>query len=207
MSQKIDLFANDLLKIEEFGYVAGIDEAGRGPLAGPVVVSAVILNPKNKPDGLNDSKKLSEKKRNYFFDKIKESASAFSIAIISPEEIDRLNILQATLTGMTEAALKLEIIPNLCLIDGNKVPKDFPCKAEAVVKGDSKYASIAAASILAKVTRDNIMLKLHKEYPEYGFDRHKGYPTAEHLRIIREKGITPHHRKSFKPVGQLEINF
>jgi ribonuclease HII len=207
MPQKIELFENDLVKIEEFGIVAGIDEAGRGPLAGPVTVAAVILDPKNPISGLMDSKKISEKKRDYYFDKIKEEALAYSIIEVDPEEIDRLNILQATLTGMKRSALDLNVVPRLCLIDGNKIPNGFPYQAEAVVKGDSKYASIAAASILAKVTRDRIMLKIHDEFPDYGFDRHKGYPTAEHMRIIREIGITPHHRKSFKPVSQLELNF
>ncbi|MDR2839548.1 MAG: ribonuclease HII [Azonexus sp.] len=185
------------------GLVCGVDEAGRGPLAGPVVAAAVILDPA-KPlaaylPGLNDSKKLSEKKRNELAALIRQHAIAWSVAEASVEEIDQMNILQATLRAMQRAVAGLPVTPEKALIDGNRCPK-LRVPAEAVVKGDSKIAAIAAASILAKTVRDAVMLALHALYPQYGFDRHMGYPTAAHCAALETHGISPIHRRSFGPV-------
>ncbi len=191
----------------EYTHIAGIDEAGRGPLAGPVVVAATILDPKVEIKGLNDSKKLSEKKREALFDKIQQKALAYRIVEISPETIDQLNILGATMHGMTLAATGLDLEPEFCLIDGNRIPKGFPFDADFAIKGDGRYASIAAASILAKVTRDRIMIEFHAKYPHYHFDTNKGYPTREHLDAIEKHGICPIHRRSFAPVSQMRLGF
>ncbi len=182
-------------KREEGFLLCGVDEAGRGPLAGPVVAAAVILNDGFIIDGIDDSKKLSEKKREALFPVIKEN-SIYSIGISSAEKIDEVNILNATLLAMKMAVEGLCVSADLILIDGNKLP---PIDKEmlAVVKGDSKSASIAAASILAKVTRDHIMQDLAKEYPQYNFEKHKGYPTREHYALLQQYGISPCHRKSF----------
>lgn len=182
---------------------AGSDEAGRGPLAGDVVAAAVILDPNNPIAGLADSKKLSEKKRLALFDEIKEKALAFCIARASVAEIDELNILHASMLAMQRAISGLPIAPEHALIDGNRIPKDLPCTAEAVVKGDDRVEAISAASILAKVERDNEISALAERYPGYGLEKHKGYPTAQHLSALEELGVTPIHRQSFGPVKRL----
>lgn len=186
------------------GLVCGVDEAGRGPLAGPVVAAAVILDPARPIAGLNDSKKLSAKKREALAVEIRDKALAWAVAEASVEEIDRINILQASLLAMQRAVQALTIAPSHALIDGNRCPK-LICSAEAIVGGDGKVASIAAASILAKTVRDHGMLELHALYPQYGFDRHMGYPTAAHLAALRQHGATPIHRRTFAPVAQLSL--
>ena len=183
------------------GLVCGIDEAGRGPLAGPVVAAAVILDPARPIPGLNDSKKLSEKKRLVLAEMIRERAIAWAVAEASVEEIDRINILQASLLAMQRAVAGLAVRPISALIDGNRCPQlDIP--AEAIIQGDGKIASIAAASILAKTVRDAGMRVLHAQYPQYGFDRHMGSPTAAHFKALEEHGASPVHRRSFGPVAK-----
>jgi ribonuclease HII len=183
------------------GLIAGVDEAGRGPLAGPVLVAAVILDPKRPIDGLDDSKRLNEARREALYPEIRQNALAWSIVEIDAEEIDRYNILQATLRGMARSVEALKPAPSLALIDGNRMP-DLPCPGRTIVHGDRLEPAISAASILAKVTRDRLMVAMHREYPEYGFDRHKGYPTAEHMDLLREHGPCPLHRRSFAPVRE-----
>ncbi|ODB44925.1 ribonuclease HII [Pseudoalteromonas sp. BMB] len=183
-------------------YIAGVDEVGRGPLVGDVVTAAVILDPTKPIIGLTDSKKLSEKKRNALAEEIKEKALCYCIARASVAEIDDLNILHATMLAMTRAVEGLEIQPDHVFVDGNRLPK-LSVSATAVVKGDSLVAEISAASILAKVTRDNEMLALDAEYPEFGFAGHKGYPTKAHFAALEAHGVTPHHRTSFKPVQRI----
>ncbi len=183
--------------------MAGSDEAGRGPLAGDVVAAAVILDPNNPIIGLADSKKLSEKKRVILFDEIKEKALAFCIARASVAEIDEINILHASMLAMQRAISGLRIVPEHALIDGNRIPKDLPCSAEAVIKGDDRVAAISAASILAKVERDNEISALAERYPGYGLEKHKGYPTAQHLAALEELGVTPIHRQSYGPVKRI----
>ncbi len=183
------------------GLVCGIDEAGRGPLAGPVVAAAVILNPARPIAGLNDSKKLSEKRREALALEIREKALAWAVAEASVEEIDRLNILHATFLAMQRAVAALSVPPERAMVDGNRCPK-LTIPVEAVVKGDGKIASIAAASILAKTVRDAGMLALHTAYPQYGFDRHMGYPTAAHFAALEAHGASPVHRRSFAPVAK-----
>ncbi len=185
--------------------IAGVDEVGRGPLCGDVVTAAVILDPNNPIEGLADSKKLSEKKREYLFEIIKEKALAWHIARASVAEIDQLNILHATMLAMQRAVTGLSIKPNLILVDGNRAP-DFGVKAQPVVKGDSLVQEIGAASILAKVTRDREMIELDKLYPQYGLHKHKGYPTKAHLDAISQHGVNEIYRKSFAPVKRLLIN-
>ncbi len=180
--------------------VAGVDEAGRGPLAGPVLCAAVILPPDDGLAGLDDSKKLTEARREHLFDAIRETAAGYAIVAVEAGEIDRLNIFQATMQGMTRAVLALPTRPELVLVDGNKIPSGLPCAARALVGGDALERSIMAASVLAKVSRDRLMLALHAQYPEYGFDRHKGYPTPAHLAALRRYGACPQHRRSFAPV-------
>ena len=184
------------------GLTCGVDEAGRGPLAGPVVAAAVILDPANPVEGLNDSKKLSAKRRETLAVEIRAKALAWAVAEASVEEIDQINILQASLLAMQRAVEALRIVPSDALIDGNRCPK-LPCPTEAVVGGDGKVASIAAASILAKTVRDAGMMVLHAAYPVYGFDRHMGYPTAQHIKALQEYGISPVHRRSYGPVARL----
>lgn len=179
--------------------IAGVDEVGRGPLVGAVVTAAVILDPDNPIEGLRDSKKLSEKKRQALDVEIREKALSWAVARAEPEEIDQLNILHASMLAMKRAVEALNVQPDFVLVDGNRLP-DWQYQAEAVVKGDDKHAEIAAASILAKVARDNEMKQLHALYPEYGFDRHKGYPTAAHFAAIEKLGVLDCYRKSFKPV-------
>jgi len=181
---------------------AGVDEAGRGPLAGPVVVAAVILNPLYVVTGLNDSKKLSAKQRETLYPEIRDKALAWSIVEVGVEEIDEINILQATLLGMRRAVERLTPLPTLALVDGNQAPR-LACEVRTIVHGDSLEPAISAASILAKVYRDHLMSAWHQRYPCYGFDRHKGYPTAEHLRLLRENGPCAIHRQSFSPVRNL----
>ena len=176
--------------------ICGVDEAGRGPLAGPVCAAAVILPPHADIPGLNDSKKLSDKRRRELFPVIKETAIAYGIGIATHEEIDEINILQATYLAMERAIQALSVKPELALIDGNRA-RDFGITVETVVKGDSRSASIAAASILAKVTRDDMMLELADTYPQYGFEIHKGYGTKAHYAALDEHGISPIHRMSF----------
>lgn len=184
------------------GLVCGIDEAGRGPLAGPVVAAAVILDPARPLTGLNDSKKLSEKKREALAEAIKASAVAWAVAWATVEEIDAINILQASLLAMQRAVARLGVKPVAALVDGNVCPA-LACPVAAVVKGDGSIAPIAAASILAKVSRDHEMLRLHQSYPDYGFDRHMGYPTAAHLQALAAHGATPIHRRSYAPVRKI----
>jgi len=182
--------------------VAGIDEAGRGPLAGPVTVAAVILDPARPIPGLGDSKRLSAPRRQALYPQIIEHALAWRIEFVESTEIDRLNILKATLTGMRRALLALSPAPTLALIDGNRLPAALPCPARAIIGGDAIEPAIMAASILAKVARDQRMHALHLAYPQYGFDRHKGYPTALHRQALAEHGPCPEHRRSYAPVRQ-----
>lgn len=193
--QQLDL----LCPVEPVGLLAGVDEAGRGPLAGPVVAAAVILDELHPIAGLADSKKLSARQRDALFDEIRAKALCCSIALASVEEIDELNILHATMLAMRRAVEGLRLKPSLVQVDGNRVPP-LQVPAQAIVKGDAKVQAISAASILAKVHRDRLCEQLHEAYPQYGFDGHKGYPTAEHLAALREHGATPHHRRSFGPV-------
>ena len=183
------------------GLLAGVDEAGRGPLAGPVVAAAVILDELKPIRGLADSKKLSAKTRDRLFDEIRAKALCFAIAEASVEEIDQLNILQATMLAMQRAVEALRLKPTLVLVDGNRLPI-FDVRAEAIVKGDEKIQEISAASILAKVHRDRMCLEMHTQFPQYGFDAHKGYGTTQHLQALQTWGITPFHRKTFAPVFQ-----
>ncbi|MCO8098818.1 MULTISPECIES: ribonuclease HII [Acinetobacter] len=180
--------------------IAGVDEAGRGPLVGTVVAAAVILDPNNPIAGLNDSKKLSEKKREKLFIEIQEKALAWAIAEASPAEIDELNILQASLLAMRRAVEALQVQPDQVLVDGNKIPQGLNMPCEAVVGGDALHAEISAASILAKVTRDRQMLELDQKFPQFGFAKHKGYPTKAHFEAIALHGVTAEHRRSFGPV-------
>jgi ribonuclease HII len=182
--------------------LAGVDEVGRGPLAGDVVAAAVILDPRRPIEGLRDSKKLSESRREELAQLIREHALAWSVARASVAEIDELNILQASLLAMTRAVRALDPQPTYVLVDGNRLPRwDYP--SEPVVKGDDRVPAIAAASILAKVQRDGELIALEQEYPGYGFARHKGYPTAVHLEALKKLGVTPVHRRSFAPVRDL----
>jgi len=192
---------------QEFGITAGIDEAGRGPLAGPVVAAAVILDLDRQIPGINDSKKLTETKREELFNIITSEAKFWSVKIISSSIIDEINILQATLLGMEEAVFSLGSKPDICLIDGNTIPKKLMGFSKSIIKGDSQIASIAAASIIAKVTRDRIMIKLHEQFPNYNFKQNKGYPTKEHLAAIDKYGILDCHRRSYKPIQQMTLNF
>jgi ribonuclease HII len=182
--------------------MAGVDEAGRGPLAGPVVAAAVILDELHPIHGLADSKKLSERRREKLFDEIRAKALCFSIAQASVEEIDSLNILQATLLAMKRAVEGLRLKPHKVLVDGNRLPK-LDILAEAIVQGDAKVKAISAASILAKVHRDRLCANMHQEFPLYGFDQHKGYGTKQHLDALIAHGATPLHRRSFAPVSRV----
>jgi ribonuclease HII len=184
------------------GLLAGVDEAGRGPLAGPVVAAAVILDDRNPIRGLADSKVLTARRRDQLFDEIRAKALCCSVAEASAQEVDTLNILQATLLAMRRAVEGLRLKPALVLVDGNRLPA-LSMRAEAIVKGDSKVAAISAASILAKVTRDRWCAELDTQYPQYGFAGHKGYGTAEHLLALQTYGACPQHRKSFSPVARV----
>jgi ribonuclease HII len=187
-------------RAEGYQYIAGIDEAGRGPLAGPVVASAVILPEDFYLPGLNDSKKLAEVKREEYFEIINKQALAVGIGIISAPEIDDINILQATKKAMLSAVSKLAVQPDFILVDAVKL--DTPYPTEALIKGDARSTSIAAASIIAKVTRDRLMKELSRDFPQYGFHANMGYGTTEHMMAIREHGVTPFHRKTFAPVRE-----
>ncbi len=193
------LYAYDTAIRAEYGCFAGVDEAGRGPLCGPVCVAAaaVILPRGDRIPGLNDSKKLTEKKREALFDEIIEKALAYKIVFVGPEIIDRDNILNATMGGMRQAVEELDIVPNLVLIDGNRTPAGLTMPAQPVVKGDATSASIGAASVLAKVSRDRYMLELDRQYPQYQLAKHKGYPTKLHYELIAQYGIQPFYRRSF----------
>ncbi len=182
-------------------FIAGVDEVGRGPLVGAVVTAAVILDPNQPIEGLADSKKLSEKRRLALAEEIKAKALCWSLGRAEPDEIDQLNILHATMLAMQRAVAGLRIQPDFVLVDGNRIPT-LPMPAQAVVKGDSLVAEISAASILAKVARDQEMDELDKQFPEYGFAQHKGYPTKLHFEKLESLGATPYHRKSFAPVAQ-----
>lgn len=184
-------------------FVAGVDEAGRGPLAGPVVVAAVVLNPLEPIDGLDDSKKLSEARRERLYPLIVERALAYCVVVIEPEEIDRLNIFQATMAGMSRAVAGLTPTATEALIDGNRLPKDLPCPGRAIVGGDALEPAISAASILAKVSRDRLMVAMETQHPGYGFAVHKGYPTPAHLAALERLGPCSQHRRSFAPVKRL----
>ncbi|MBR2960034.1 MAG: ribonuclease HII [Burkholderiaceae bacterium] len=179
---------------------AGVDEAGRGPLAGPVVAAAVILDPNNPIEGLADSKKLTARKREALEPLIKERALAWCVAEASVEEIDEINILQATMLAMQRAVAGLQVQPEFVQVDGNRIPK-LPMMAEAIVKGDAKVQAISAASILAKTHRDAYMMEQAKKYPGYGFENHMGYGTAEHIKAVETLGVLPIHRKTFKPIS------
>lgn len=201
-SSKYFIAEQTTLKWDISGLVAGVDEAGRGPLAGPVVAAAVILDDLKPIKGLADSKKLSALRREKLFDEIRAKALCFSIASASVEEIDQLNILQATMLAMRRAVNGLRLKPNMVLVDGNRLPIiDF--RAEAIVKGDSLVPAISAASILAKVHRDRWCMEVDLVYPQYGFAGHKGYGTAVHLAALKSHGACPEHRKTFKPVTEV----
>jgi ribonuclease HII len=188
--------ANDL-------FIAGVDEAGRGPLAGPLAVAAVILDPRRPIDGLDDSKKLSEAKREALYPQIIERALAYCVVLLDVDEIDRINIFQATMTGMTRAVAGLTLAAHEALIDGNQLPKDLPCRGRAIVGGDALEPAISAASILAKVSRDRLMVALDVVHPGYGFAIHKGYATPGHLTALQQLGPCVQHRRSFAPVRLL----
>lgn len=180
-----------------FEHICGIDEAGRGPLAGPVVVACVIMPKDSKIEGINDSKKISENRREKLYDLILEEAISYGIGIVDQNEIDEINILNATKKGLTESLKELKQRPDIILVDALKKIDTLGIPYEPIIKGDAKSYSIAAASIIAKVTRDRIMRQWDQIYPEYGFEKHKGYGTANHIKVIRELGLTPIHRKSF----------
>ncbi len=183
--------------------VAGVDEAGRGPLAGPVVAAAVILNRDRRIEGLDDSKRLTAKKRKAFFNLIMERAISVGVGIVDNGEIDDINILNATLKAMRIAVNKLSIIPDIIYVDGNQAIPDVDIKQKAIIKGDTLETPIMAASIIAKVTRDEIMIAYAEKYRNYGFERHKGYGTPQHLKALRDYGPTPIHRRSFSPVENI----
>lgn len=202
MPSKKSLLADQLgLRFDVSGLVAGVDEAGRGPLAGPVVAAAVILDDLNPIRGLNDSKKLTAKRREALFDEIRARALCFAIAEASVQEIDHINILQATLLAMKRAVEALRLPPKLVLVDGNRLPT-IAVRAEAIVQGDALVPAISAASILAKVYRDRLCEAMHQQHPLYGFDQHKGYGTAQHLAALQAHGPAACHRMSFAPVAR-----
>ncbi len=182
--------------------IAGVDEAGRGPIAGPLVVAAALLPANFDATGLNDSKKLNAVQRETFFARITATAQ-YSIVIVSPEEVDRRNILRATLNAMSQSLHELPVVPAQAVIDGNQLPPNPPCPVETLVKGDSKNAAIAAASILAKVTRDRLMIEANQTYPGYGFDQHFGYHNPAHIAAIQKLGPCPIHRRTFEPIKSL----
>ena len=191
-------------QLQAYGFqcVAGVDEVGRGPLAGPVFAAAVVLNPNHIPAGLNDSKKLSAKNRNLVLDDILKHADV-SIASASEREIEQINILQASHLAIVRAVNGLQQRPDHVLVDGNLVPRDLGISATALVQGDARSVSISAASIVAKVRRDLVMCDLGQQFPGYGWDKNAGYPTAQHLKALQDLGVTPHHRRTFKPVHNI----
>lgn len=195
-----EIMINDIdIDLSSYRLIAGVDEAGRGPLVGAVVAAAVILDAQRPIDGLNDSKKLSASKREQLAEQIKSRAVGWAVCSVEADEIDRINILQASLLAMKRAVESLPEAPDFALIDGNKLPQ-LGCEAAAIVKGDARVEAIAAASILAKVERDAQMQALHLTYPQYEFDRHKGYPTKAHMALLQRHGPCPQHRRSFAPV-------
>jgi ribonuclease HII len=191
------------LPVRDASLIAGVDEAGRGPLAGPVVVAAVILDGQRPIDGIGDSKALAETQRDRLAPQIRAQAVAWSVVVVGTDEIERLNILGATLAGMARALRALAVPPTLALIDGNRLPKRLPCEARAVVGGDASEAAIGAASILAKTTRDALMREFDAVHPGYGFAQHKGYPTPEHFAALERLGPCAIHRRGFAPVRRL----
>jgi len=195
-------FEREQQLLKTYDIVAGVDEVGRGPWAGPVTACAVVLDPDNIPKGLNDSKKLTAKIREYLFQQIVQSADV-SIAHVSVTEIDRINILQASLFAMENAVAGLSKPADFVLIDGNKTPKSLNCPCEAIIKGDAKSSSIAAASIVAKVTRDRMMVALSQQFPGYGWETNAGYGTKQHQEGLKALGVTAHHRRSFKPIHNM----
>lgn len=203
MKEKEELRLKELKQIEEdiyntgVEYICGIDEAGRGPLAGPVVVACVIMPKDSMIEGVNDSKKVSEKKREALYDKILEEAIAYGVGIVDEKEIDKINILNATKEGLTNSLKELSVKPDRILVDALTGIDTLGIPYTSVIKGDAKCYSIAAASIIAKVTRDRIMRQWDEVYPQYGFEKHKGYGTSAHMQAIREYGLTPIHRRSF----------
>ena len=197
MSSNPALYAFDAEQRARFGTICGVDEAGRGPLCGPVCCAAVILDSDDPIEGVNDSKKLSEKRREALYEEIIQRAVAYQVVFISPQEIDEKNILWVTMDGMAQAVAGLDTQPDYALIDGNRCPPDLVCPSQSVVKGDATSASIAAASILAKVSRDRYMKELDKQYPQYQLAKHKGYPTKLHYELIAQYGIQPFYRRSF----------
>ena len=203
MKEKEEQRLNELKEIDKsyfkkgYNYICGIDEAGRGPLAGPVVVAAVIMPKDSMIEGVNDSKKVSEKKREKLYELIIEEAISYSVGIVDQNEIDRINILNATKAGLTEAVRTLKVKPELILVDALTNIDTCGVPYQSIIKGDAKSYSIAAASIIAKVTRDKIMREWDKVYPQYGFEKHKGYGTAAHISAIKENGLCPLHRLSF----------
>ena len=192
----------ELLNLLHLPGLAGVDEAGRGPLAGPVVAAAVVLDPKRPIAGLNDSKKLSAKRREQLFDVISAEALDLAVGMCTPAEIDAVNILQASLLAMQRAVEALTDVPSLAVVDGHMTPK-LVCSVKALVRGDALLPAISAASIIAKVTRDRLMRELDQQFPGYGFAVHKGYPTPMHLAALAEQGVSPVHRRSFAPVQRL----
>ncbi len=200
-SKKSSRADQSALRFQVSGLMAGVDEAGRGPLAGPVVAAAVILDELKPIRGLNDSKKLTVKRRDALFDEIRARALCFSIAQASVHEIDQINILQATLLAMRRAVEGLRLVPKLVLVDGNRLPT-LAMQAEAIVKGDALVPAISAASILAKVHRDRLCAEMHERYPIYGFDKHKGYGTAQHMAALQAHGPADCHRMTFAPVAR-----
>ena len=203
---KISLFEFDKdFYNKGLSFVSGIDEAGRGPLAGPVVAAAVILPKDIFIDGVNDSKKLTEKKRNVLFEEIKQKAFSYGIGIVDAKTIDEINILQATFLAMKKALEQLSVTPDLLLIDGNHIIPNLKYNQQAIVSGDAKSACIACASILAKVTRDNMMLEYAKKYPQYNFEKHKGYGTKAHIEAIEKFGPCPIHRMTFAPLNSKQL--
>ena len=197
MSSNPALYEFDSQLRNVHGVLCGVDEAGRGPLCGPVCCAAVILNPEDPIEGVNDSKKLTEKRRELLYDEITRRALSWKVEFVSPQEIDEKNILWATMAGMARAVFGLDITPDYVLVDGNRCPPGLEQPAQAVIKGDASSASIAAASILAKVSRDRYMLELDREYPQYQLAKHKGYPTRLHYELIARYGIQPFYRRSF----------
>ena len=197
-----DMSFEEAARARGFGLIAGVDEVGRGPLAGPVTAAAVILDPARVPEGLADSKQLTEKRRNALYDEIFAVATV-SIAHASVEEIDQINILRASHLAMERAVAGLALAPDHLLIDGNMIPRGLAVSAEAIVKGDARSLSIAAASIVAKVCRDRLMVDLAQQHPGYGWEKNAGYPSPAHKEALQNLGVTPHHRRSFKPVHNI----
>ncbi len=195
-------FEREQQLMKTYHAIAGVDEVGRGPWAGPVTACAVVLDPNNIPDGLNDSKKLTARNREALFEKIVKTADV-SIAHVTVEEIDRINILQASLLAMETAVADLTKPADFALIDGNKTPKNLCCPCQTIIKGDAKSASIAAASIVAKVTRDRMMVTLSQQFPGYGWETNAGYGTKQHQNGLKTLGVTAHHRRSFKPIHKM----